>query len=181
MRTFRFQTAWHPGCDHPSRGGIQAGDGRQGADPPQAALAAAAAEPTVRRQGFAPWNPAPRLPHAAGMNDLAPPPLLAFGRLLGDLQAFTRREPVQAMAMAVGAGLLVHLLPKRALVGAITTLAAAVLPPSLLALGLTKALELASREEGEQAVPPLPNACPATPQAAAEDTSSSRPSQWIQP
>jgi hypothetical protein len=99
-------------------------------------------------------------------------PCFSLSRLLGDLKDFARREPIQAVAMAVGAGLLINLLPKRAVVSTATTLGSALLHPALLALGLTKALELCCRT----------NTCLITPEGNDLSLSdSSRPSQWIKP
>lgn len=99
-------------------------------------------------------------------------PCFSLSRLLGDLKAFARREPVQAMAIAVGTGLLVNLLPKRAIVGTATTLGTALLHPVLLTLGITKAMELCCRSTSGP-VPPDGNTL--------SPSDSSRPSQWITP
>lgn len=108
-------------------------------------------------------------------------PCFSLSRLLGDLKAFARREPAQTMAIAVGAGLLINLLPKRAVVGTATTLGIALLHPALLALGLTKAMELCCQNTSNPVLPPpndllYPDGHDPTPV-----TSSSRPSQWIRP
>jgi hypothetical protein len=108
-------------------------------------------------------------------------PCFSLSRLLGDLKAFARREPAQTMAIAVGAGLLINLLPKRAVVGTATTLGIALLHPALLALGLTKAMELCCQNSSNP-VSPSPNDLFSTDgQDPAAFTASSRPSQWIRP
>ncbi len=106
----------------------------------------------------------------------APP---SFRRLIGDLQTFAQREPVQVMAIAVGAGLLLSLLPKRAVVGAVTGIGAAALQPTLLALGLTKALELCCRGSGGNAAPLFHNAALPEGRGGDNDKASARPSEWI--
>ena len=63
-------------------------------------------------------------------------------RLLTDIQTFTQREPVQAVAAAIGVGILINLLPTRALVGTVTVVGATLVRPLLLSLGVTKAMEL---------------------------------------
>jgi hypothetical protein len=67
---------------------------------------------------------------------------LSLARLIGQMKAFAHREPIQALAIAVGTGLILQLLPKRAIVSTATTLGSALLHPTLLTLGLTKALEV---------------------------------------
>ena len=57
---------------------------------------------------------------------------------LGEAEAFARREPAKAVATAFGAGLLLHLLPLRA----VTAVAIALARPALIILGLLKAWEL---------------------------------------
>lgn len=102
----------------------------------------------------------------------------SLDRLLGDLRSFVHREPVQSMAMAVGAGFLLNLLPKRVVAGAVAGLGAVVLPPALIALGLAKALELCCQRQCGSETPliskiPLPED-----RAAGEEAAGSRPSQW---
>jgi hypothetical protein len=108
-------------------------------------------------------------------------PCFSLSRLLGDLKAFARREPAQTMAIAVGAGLLINLLPKRAVVGTATTLGIALLHPALLALGLTKAMELCCQNSGNPVSPPPNDLFSTDSQDPAAVTASSRPSQWIRP
>ena len=108
-------------------------------------------------------------------------PCFSLSHQLDDLKAFARREPIQAMAIAVGAGLLINLLPKRAVVGTATTLGSALLHPALLALGLTKALELCCRNSSSLG-PPDEKALSLTHRPDSADVSaSSRPSQWLKP
>jgi hypothetical protein len=61
-------------------------------------------------------------------------------------EAYVRREPAKAVAVAMGAGLLLKLLPTRAMVRPLTTLAVTLLPPALLGLGLLKAFELCCQQ-----------------------------------
>jgi hypothetical protein len=110
------------------------------------------------------------------MNDspIPRPARFSLRQFLGDLQTFARREPAQAMAVALGAGLLVNLLPKRAVVGTVTLLGAAVLHPTLIALGLTKALELCCQSVGNRCSP-----LPTDPRSSPIDSANARPSLWI--
>jgi hypothetical protein len=78
------------------------------------------------------------------MNDAPPAPPLEFSvrRTLGDLKEFARREPAQAVAAAIGVGLLINLLPSRMVTGTVAIVGAALVRPVLLSLGVTKAMEL---------------------------------------
>lgn len=67
---------------------------------------------------------------------------LCLQRVFDKTEAYVRREPAKAVAAAFGAGLLLKLLPARAIARPIATLAAGLLPPALLGLGLLKAFEL---------------------------------------
>jgi hypothetical protein len=114
------------------------------------------------------------------MNDL-PLPLdspSSLGRLLGDLRSLVHHEPVQAMAMAFGTGLLLNLLPKRALAGAVAGIGAVVLPPALIALGLAKMLEICCRGKGGPEAPSILEFTLPEERATAEEATGSRPSQW---
>lgn len=94
--------------------------------------------------------------------------------LFSRLKAFASREPIQAMALAVGAGLVIQLLPKRAIIGTATTLGSTLIYPALLTLGLTKAIEIsfpALRPCGLPSPPPPP---------LIDLQDDSRPSQWVQ-
>lgn len=62
--------------------------------------------------------------------------------MIADIKAFAQREPGQTVAMAVGAGLLLNMLPPRVVVGAATFIGGMLVRPVLLSLGVTKALEL---------------------------------------
>ena len=79
------------------------------------------------------------------MNPQPPPhPVEAsLQRLLDKTEEFVRREPAKAVAVAFGAGLLLKLLPPRAVARPLAAVTAKLLPPTLLGLGLIKALELA--------------------------------------
>jgi hypothetical protein len=61
---------------------------------------------------------------------------------LADIKNFARREPGQAMAAAVGAGLIINLLPTRWVAGTAAVVGALLVRPVLLSLGVTKAMEL---------------------------------------
>ena len=108
-------------------------------------------------------------------------PCFSLSRQFEALKAFARREPVQAIAIAVGAGLLINVLPKRVVAGTAVTLGSAVLQPALLALGLTKALELCCRNSSSLGPSKEKDLSLTTNQDSAEVTASSRPSQWLKP
>jgi hypothetical protein len=82
--------------------------------------------------------------YSVAMNDESPAQTAEFclRRTLTDIQAFAHREPAQTVAIAVGAGLLINLLPARFLIGSATILGALLVRPVLLSLGATKAMEL---------------------------------------
>lgn len=64
------------------------------------------------------------------------------GRLLAKTAEYVRDKPVQAAVLAFGAGLLLNLLPTKALVRPMVTLTAKLLPSALAGLGIVKAVEL---------------------------------------
>ncbi len=70
--------------------------------------------------------------------------------MLGDIKQFARREPGQAMAAAVGVGLLINLLPTRMVAGTAAVMGAMLVRPVLLSLGVTKALELCCQKSSTQ-------------------------------
>ena len=57
-------------------------------------------------------------------------------------EEFARKEPGKAVASAVGAGFLLNVLPVRAILGALGTVAFVLVRPALLFLGLLKAWEI---------------------------------------
>jgi hypothetical protein len=82
------------------------------------------------------------------MKDREPshPAELCLQRTLERTQDYVRREPAKAIAAALGAGLLLKLLPARAMVRPLATLAVTLVPPALLGLGLLKAFELCCQQ-----------------------------------
>jgi hypothetical protein len=82
--------------------------------------------------------------YSAPMNHEHPcqPAESCLRRSLAELKTFARREPGQAMAAAVGAGLLINLLPTRWVAGTAAVVGALLVRPVLLSLGVTKAMEL---------------------------------------
>lgn len=78
------------------------------------------------------------------MNDdpLTPPIESSVRHMLGDIKEFARREPAKAVAAAFGTGLLINMLPTRALVGTVTAVGVMFMRPVLLSLGVTKVMEL---------------------------------------
>ena len=63
-------------------------------------------------------------------------------RLIHQVEEFVRQEPAKAVATALGAGLLLNLLPTRVIVGTLTAVAVPFMRPALFALGLVKACEM---------------------------------------
>ena len=78
------------------------------------------------------------------MNDEPPklPQEFSARRLLGDIKAFACREPAKAGAAAFAVGLLINLMPASVMVGTITAVGATLMRPTLLSLGVFKAVEL---------------------------------------
>lgn len=62
--------------------------------------------------------------------------------MLGDIKEFARREPAKAVAAAFGTGLLINMLPTRAVIGTVTAVGVMFMRPVLLSLGVTKVMEL---------------------------------------
>lgn len=89
------------------------------------------------------------------MNDTPPAPPLEFSvrRTLDDLKEFARREPAQAIAAAIGVGLLINLLPSRMVTGTVAIVGAALVRPVLLSLGVTKAMELCCQKSNNTLQP----------------------------
>lgn len=85
----------------------------------------------------------------AAMNPPTPPHAaeLSLHQNLKRLEDWVRREPTKAVAAAVGAGLVIHLLPARLIAGVTTTLATRLLPPMLMGLGVLKAFEIGCEKE----------------------------------
>ena len=78
------------------------------------------------------------------MNDRDPPhpAELCLQRSLQQAEDYVRREPAKAVGAALAAGLVLTMLPTRSMVRPIAAIGAALLPPTLLGLGLIKAFEL---------------------------------------
>jgi uncharacterized protein YacL len=80
-------------------------------------------------------------------------------RAFQQTEDYVRREPVSAIIIAFGAGLLLQILPARIIARPISTLAVKVLPTMLLGLGVLKAFEVCSQQchlaaTGEEAESP---------------------------
>jgi hypothetical protein len=69
---------------------------------------------------------------------------------LADLKTFAQREPGQAVAAAVAAGLLINMLPTRWVAGTAAVVGAMLVRPVLLSLGVTKAMELCCQKSSTQ-------------------------------
>ncbi|MBN8422120.1 MAG: hypothetical protein J0L73_24610 [Verrucomicrobia bacterium] len=74
--------------------------------------------------------------------DTPHPAELCIRRTLERTEDYVRREPTKAVGAALGAGLVLTLLPARSLVRPLAIVGAAMLPPVLVGLGLIKAFEL---------------------------------------
>lgn len=70
------------------------------------------------------------------------PAELCLHRTLERAEDYVRREPAKAVGAALGAGLVLTMLPARSMVRPIAALCAAMVSPTLLGLGLIKAFEL---------------------------------------
>lgn len=92
------------------------------------------------------------------MNATEPPRAaeLCLQGLLDKAEAYVRREPMKAVVAAVGAGLLLKLLPPRVVARPITALAVTLLPPALLGFGILKAFELCCESTNCKAPQPPP-------------------------
>jgi hypothetical protein len=66
-------------------------------------------------------------------------------RIMEAVKNYARREPVKSIALAVGVGLLIDLLPAKAVLGMALAAGAAIMRPVLLSLGATKAMELCAQ------------------------------------
>ena len=87
------------------------------------------------------------------MNDQDPPHVaeLALHRTMQQVEEYVRREPTKAMAVALGVGVLLKILPPRLVASAVSNVAARVVPPTLLALGVLKAFEICSAKADPRA------------------------------
>ena len=63
-------------------------------------------------------------------------------QMLADAKDFAQREPLTTAAAALGFGILLNLLPTRALVATAAVVGGIIVRPVLLSLGVAKALEL---------------------------------------
>lgn len=72
---------------------------------------------------------------------------LSLHQTLKRVEDYVRREPTKATAAALGAGLVLNLVPARYLASATAGLATRLLPPVLLGLGVLKAFEICCEKE----------------------------------
>lgn len=102
--------------------------------------------------GLHPMVAEERTIYSAPMNHEQPfqPAESCLRRSLADLKNFAQREPGQAVAVAVGAGLLINLLPTRWVAGTAAVVGAMLVRPVLLSLGVTKAMELCCKNTSPQ-------------------------------
>ncbi len=75
-------------------------------------------------------------------HDITPHAEGCWHQWLAKTEEYARDKPVQAAALAFGAGLLLNLLPARVLVRPLTAITAKLLPSALAGLGIIKAVEL---------------------------------------
>lgn len=75
-------------------------------------------------------------------------------RFLDDVEDFARKDPVAASAAAFGIGLLLTVMPTRAVFGTAAALSATFVRPTLLTLGLIKGLEICCSKNSSGAEPP---------------------------
>jgi len=79
-----------------------------------------------------------------------PPPHpaeVSLHQALKRVEDYVRREPTKSAVAALGAGLLLNLLPPRLLAGVTAGVATRLLPPVLLGLGVLKAFEICCEAE----------------------------------
>jgi len=62
--------------------------------------------------------------------------------LIKKAELFSQEDPARALAAAFGAGVLLNVLPTRFIIGAVAGLAALAVRPTLMTLGVIKAVEL---------------------------------------
>lgn len=82
------------------------------------------------------------------MNELTTPPesVSSVQNVLDDVKKFAHEDPTTAAAAAFGVGLLITMLPARAILGSAAFLGATFLRPTLLTLGLVKGMELCCKK-----------------------------------
>lgn len=83
------------------------------------------------------------------MNPQTPPHAaeLSIHQTLKRVEDCVRREPTKAVVVAMGAGLVLNLLPSRVLARATASIATRLLPPLLLGLGVLKAFEICCEKD----------------------------------
>lgn len=73
---------------------------------------------------------------------LSPSASFSLQKMLCKIKDFGCREPSKTLAVAFGVGLLINLLPRRAIAGTAAAVGATLMRPALLSLGVIKAVEL---------------------------------------
>ena len=71
-------------------------------------------------------------------------------RVLVEIREFAGKAPAKAVAAAFGLGLLINLLPTRAVIGTVTVMGAVLMRPILLSLGVSKAMELCCQKSSNK-------------------------------
>lgn len=72
------------------------------------------------------------------------------------VEDYVRREPAKAVAIALGAGLLLKILPNHVVARSLAATASSLLPPTLVGLGLIKMLELCDQKRVRPSGPMRP-------------------------
>jgi hypothetical protein len=80
-------------------------------------------------------------------------PVSSAQQILDDVKKFAHEDPTKAAAAAFGVGLLITMLPARALLGTAAAVGATLLRPTLLTLGLVKGMELCCQKSSRLSNP----------------------------
>lgn len=67
-------------------------------------------------------------------------------RITARTSEFSRQDPARAVAIALGTGIFLNVIPTRFIVKTVTAVTVTVLRPALLTLGIIKALELCTEK-----------------------------------
>ena len=91
-------------------------------------------------------RPEVRVPSAHPVEEL-------IQKITSRTQELSRQDPMKAVAIALGAGLFLNVIPTRFIVGTVTAVTVTVLRPALLTLGIIKALELCTEKHQHTNLP----------------------------
>lgn len=76
-----------------------------------------------------------------------------LSQFVNDAESMVKNEPAKAIAVAMGLGLVLNVLPTRFLVSSVTAVTLTVLRPALLSLGVVKAFELCHSSPKTETLP----------------------------